>query len=429
MNPIVHSEALLRRAEALVPGGVNSPVRAYRSVGGVPRFVARADGPFVWDEDDNRYVDLVMSFGPHLLGHGAPAIRQALHDQVDVGLCFGAPTRGEVELAEEIRDAVPAIEMVRLVNSGTEATMAAVRLARAATGRTRLVKFDGNYHGHGDAFLVKAGSGALTHGAPDSPGVPADAARLTLVADYNRLETVEALFAAHGADVAAIIVEPVCGNVGLLRPAKGFLEGLRALCDRHGALLIFDEVMTGFRVARGGYQELCGVRPDLVCLGKVIGGGLPVGAYGGRRDLMSQIAPAGAVYQAGTLSGNPMTVQAGLAMLRALRDRSVYDRLEDAGAHLESGLDHICRSLGVPAVVQRQGSMLCLYFSPKPCVTLADVMASDRARFRAFFHGMLERGVLLPPSPFEAWFLSTAHDAAALDLVLDAARESLRPAS
>ena len=426
MLELPHSAALMQRAIARIPGGVNSPVRAYKSVGGTPPFISRAEGPYVFDEDDRRYVDLVMSFGPHLLGHGNAAIRQALHDQVDVGLCYGAPTRGEVELAETICEYVPSVEMVRLVSTGTEATMAAVRLARAATGRPAIVKFDGNYHGHGDSFLVKAGSGVLTQGAPDSPGVPAALAGLTLVAQYNKLETVEALFAARGAEIAAIIVEPVCGNVGLLPPSKGFLAGLRAICDRHGALLIFDEVMTGFRVARGGYQEICKVRPDLTTLGKIIGGGLPIGAYGGRRDLMAQIAPSGDVYQAGTLSGNPMSVQAGLAMLRELRSPKVYGRLEDAGAHLEAGLDHICRSLKIPAVVQRQGSMLCLYFSPRPCTTLDEVMASDRAKFRTFFHGMLEHGVLLPPSPFEAWFLSTAHDAIALDLVLDAARESLR---
>jgi glutamate-1-semialdehyde 2,1-aminomutase len=426
MIELPSSEALLRRAVARIPGGVNSPVRAYKSVGGTPPFLSRGDGPYVYDEDDRRYVDLVMSFGPHLLGHGHPAIRQALHDQVDLGLCFGAPTRGEVELAEAICERVPSIESVRLVNSGTEATMAAIRLARAATGRPAILKFDGNYHGHGDSFLVKAGSGALTHGAPDSPGVPEALAALTLVADYNRLESVEELLRARGSEVAAIIVEPVCGNVGLLKPAEGFLEGLRRLCDRHGALLVFDEVMTGFRVARGGYQEICGVKPDLTTLGKIVGGGLPVGAYGGRKDLMDLVAPSGSVYQAGTLSGNPMAVQAGLAMLRALDRPGLYERLDDLGAHLESGLDHIARSLKIPAVVQRQGSMLCLYFSSRPCTTLADVMASDREKFRAFFHGMLEHGVLLPPSPFEAWFLSTAHDSVALDLVLDAAREALR---
>jgi glutamate-1-semialdehyde 2,1-aminomutase len=426
MIELPHSAALFERAVKRIPGGVNSPVRAYKSVGGTPPFVARAEGPYVWDEDDRKYVDLVMSFGPHLLGHGHPAIRQAIHDQADVGLCYGAPTRGEVEIAELLCELVPSLEMVRLVNSGTEATMAAIRLARAFTGRAAIVKFDGNYHGHGDSFLVKAGSGALTQGAPDSPGVPAALAGLTLVAQYNKLETVEALFAAKGAEIAAIIVEPVCGNVGLLKPAKGFLEGLRAICDRHGALLVFDEVMTGFRVAKGGYQEICKVRPDLTTLGKVIGGGLPVGAYGGRRDVMSRVAPAGDCYQAGTLSGNPMAVQAGLAMLGELSKPGVYGKLEDAGAHLEAGLDHICRSLKIPAVVQRQGSMMCLYFAEKACTTLDAVMASDRAKFRTFFHGMLEHGVLLPPSPFESWFLSTAHDAAALDLVLEAAREALR---
>jgi glutamate-1-semialdehyde 2,1-aminomutase len=288
------------------------------------------------------------------------------------------------------------------------------------------VKFDGNYHGHGDSFLVKAGSGALTQGTPDSPGVPASLAELTLVADYNRLDSVEALFRAHGTDIAAIIVEPVAGNVGCILPAPGFLAGLCALCDRHGALLVFDEVMTGFRVAKGGYQEICGVRPDLTTLGKVIGGGLPVGAYGGRRDLMQRIAPAGPVYQAGTLSGNPLAVAAGLAALRELEATSAWNALEDKGAFLEEGLAHVFRSTGVPAVVQRQGSMLCVYFSAKPCTTLDQVMSTDRERFKRFFHAMLARGVLLPPSPFECWFLSTAHESEALDFVLDAARSALR---
>jgi glutamate-1-semialdehyde 2,1-aminomutase len=420
------SEAWFRRAEAVIPGGVNSPVRAYRSVGGTPPFMTRGSGPWIWDEDGNRYVDLVLSYGPLILGHAHPGVGEAIAGAASAGTAFGAPTRGEVELAETITRWIPAVEQVRLVNSGTEATMSAIRLARAATGRAKIVKFDGNYHGHGDSFLVKAGSGALTQGTPDSPGVPEALAALTLVADYNDLGSVEALLRAHGKDVAAVIVEPVAGNVGCILPAEGFLAGLRSLCDRHGALLVFDEVMTGFRVAKGGYQELCGVKPDLTTLGKVIGGGLPVGAYGGRRDLMQRIAPAGPVYQAGTLSGNPLAVAAGIAALRELEATSAWDALEDKGAFLEDGLTHVFRSVGVPAVVQRQGSMLCVYFASKPCTTLAEVMATDRARFKSFFHRMLERGVLLPPSPFECWFLSTAHDSEALDLVLEAARASFR---
>jgi glutamate-1-semialdehyde 2,1-aminomutase len=420
------SEELLRRAEAVIPGGVNSPVRAYRSVGGTPPFIVRGEGAWVFDEDGNRYVDLVLSYGPLILGHGHPAVQCAIAAAAGKGTAFGAPTRGEVELAETIVRWMPAVEQVRLVNSGTEATMSAIRLARAATGRPRILKFAGNYHGHGDSFLVKAGSGALTQGAPDSPGVPDALAQLTLVASYNDLASVDALLERHGREVAAIIVEPVAGNVGCILPAPGFLAGLRELCDRHGALLVFDEVMTGFRVAKGGYQQICGVRPDLTTLGKVIGGGLPVGAYGGRRDLMQTIAPAGNVYQAGTLSGNPLAVAAGLATLRELEATSAWSVLEDRGAFLEEGLSRVFESLGLAAVVQRQGSMLCVYFAAKPCTTLAEVLATDRARFTRFFHAMLERGVLLPPSPFESWFLSTAHDSAALDHVLDAAREAAR---
>jgi glutamate-1-semialdehyde 2,1-aminomutase len=420
-----NSERLLERAQALIPGGVNSPVRAYKSVGGTPPFIARGEGPYVFDEDGRRYVDLVLSYGPLILGHAHGRVIDAITRAAALGTTFGAPTRGEIEIAEIITSWFPSVEQVRLVNSGTEATMSAIRLARAATGRARILKFDGNYHGHGDSFLVKAGSGALTQGAPDSPGVPPALAELTLVADYNAIDSVTNLFERHGAEIAAVIVEPVAGNVGCVLPAPGFLAGLRSLCDRHGALLIFDEVMTGFRVARGGYQQICGVRPDLTTLGKVIGGGLPVGAYGGRRDLMQRIAPSGDVYQAGTLSGNPLAVAAGIATLRELDVTGAWEILEDKGAFLEAGLSRVFESLGVPAVVQRQGSMLCVYFAKERCTTLAQVMGSDRKRFTAFFHGMLERGVLLPPSPFECWFLSTAHDSDALDLVLDAARATL----
>lgn len=415
----------MRRAEKSIPGGVNSPVRAHKGVGGVPAFMTRGEGALLHDVDGHEYVDLVLAYGPLILGHGHPAILAAVTGAAARGLAFGAPTEGEIALAEAVCARVPSIEMLRLVNSGTEATMSALRLARAFTGRAKFIKFDGNYHGHGDAFLVKAGSGALTGGAPDSPGVPAAVAADTLVADYNDLASVERHFTQHPGAIAALFVEPVAGNVGLIRPAAGFLEGLRTLCDRHGALLVFDEVMTGFRVARGGYQELTRIRPDLTTLGKIIGHGLPVGAYGGRRDVMKLIAPAGDVYQAGTLSGNPLAVAAGLAALAELSRPGVYEQLEDAGAHLEAGLEAIFRRKSVPAQVNRQGSMLSVYFSAQPVTTLAAAMSSDRERFKRFFHRMREHGVLLPPSPFESWFLSTAHTTDVLDRILEAAAQSV----
>ena len=415
------TSALFTRALDLMPGGVSSPVRAWRSVGGTPVHVARGEGAIVWGEDGREYVDMVLSYGPLILGHGHPAVREALHAAVDRGTAFGAPTAGEVELAEEVVRRVPCVEMVRFVNSGTEATMSALRLARAVTGRDRFIKFNGCYHGHGDSFLVKAGSGALTFGSPDSPGVPAELAAMTLVAEYNDLESVRALFDAHRGEVSCLFIEPVAGNMGCVRPAAGFLEGLRALCDEHGALLVFDEVMTGFRVAHGCYQELTPVAPDLVTLGKVIGGGLPIGAYGGAAKLMSRISPAGDVYQAGTLSGNPLAVAAGRATLDALTP-AAYATLEASASALQAGLEEAAAAAGVPLFVGRQGSMLCPYLAGAPVTNFADVMASDRERWTPFFHGMLERGVLLPPSPFEAWFLSTAHDAAVIARIVEAAR-------
>ena len=420
------SQAIFEAARSLVPGGVNSPVRAYRAVGGTPPHVARGAGAHVVDVDGNRYLDMVLAYGPLILGHAHEQVRAALHAALERGTAFGAPTEGELELAREVTGRVKGVEMVRLVSSGTEATMSALRLARAATGRELLVKFDGCYHGHGDSFLVKAGSGALTFGAPDSPGVPAALAALTLVAEYNDLESVGALFEAHPGEVSCVFVEPVAGNMGCVLPAPGFLEGLRALCTERGALLVFDEVMTGFRVARGGYQDLTPVPPDLVTLGKVIGGGLPIGAYGGRRELLERVSPAGDVYQAGTLSGNPLAVAAGLATLEVLDRPGTYEGLEERGAELERGLAEIAARRGVPLQVGRQGSMLCPYFAAEPVRCLADVTRSDRARWTRFFHGMLERGVLLPPSPYEAWFLSTAHDAAAIRELLDAADAALR---
>lgn len=414
------SERLFEFAQQLVPGGVNSPVRAYRGVGGTPPHIAEGSGALVLDADGNEYVDFVMSYGPLIAGHAHPHVVEALERAIRKGTAFGAPTEGELALARQVTDRVPAVQMVRLVNSGTEATMSALRLARAATGRDLLVKFNGCYHGHGDSFLVKAGSGALTHGAPDSPGVPQALAALTLVAEYNDLASVERLFAQHRGKIACVFVEPVAGNIGCVLPESGFLEGLRDLCDAHETLLVFDEVMTGFRVARGGYQEICGVFPDLVTLGKVIGGGLPIGAYGGRADLMQRVSPAGDVYQAGTLSGNPIAVAAGLATLEVTDEPEFYEKLEAGSAELATGITAAARKHGVPLVVNRQGSMLCPYFATEPVTSLERVMRTDRTRWTMFFHALLERGVIVPPSPFEAWFVSSAHDERIVARAVDA---------
>jgi glutamate-1-semialdehyde 2,1-aminomutase len=403
--------SLLARAERVLPGGVNSPVRAFRGVGGEPVFVRAAQGAWLWAEDGRRYIDYIGAYGPHVLGHRHPAVLAAIQEALGRGTAFGAPTLPEVELAERITGALPAIEMVRLVNSGTEATMSALRLARAATGRRRFVKFAGCYHGHADPFLVAAGSGAATIGVPSSPGVPEAVTADTLLAPFNDLAAVETLFAAHGGEMAAVIVEPVAGNMGLVPPLPGFLPGLRRLCDAHGALLIFDEVMTGFRVAWGGAQTLLGVTPDLTTLGKVIGGGLPLAAYGGRRDLMRRMAPTGPVYQAGTLSGNPLAVAAGSAALGelAVRGGEAYRLLETAAAGLQAGIEQAAARHGIPCRVQRQGSMLGLFFTGSPVHRLDDVDASDRTRFARVFHALLRQGVHLPPSPYETFFLSTAH--------------------
>lgn len=415
------SEEIFAAARELIPGGVNSPVRAYKSVGGTPPHLVRGEGALVWDEDGNEYVDLVGSYGPLILGHGDPEVREALHRAVDSGTTFGAPTRGELEMARAITARVKGCEVVRLVNSGTEATMSAARLARAATGREKILKFEGCYHGHGDSFLVAAGSGALTLGAPDSPGVTRSTAANSLVAVYNDLDSVARVFAEHGPEIAAVFVEPVAGNMGTVPPDAGFLEGLRAHCDVSGALLVYDEVMTGFRVAPGGFQDLHPVRCDLITLGKVIGGGLPVGAYGGRRDLMMQVAPAGPVYQAGTLSGNPLAVAAGRKTLEILGRDGVYDALEAAGRALATGLMAIAQAHGRVISVGRVGSMMCPYFAPAQPRDLAQVTATDREAWTRFFHGMLRRGVLLPPSPYEAFFLSVRHDEAVIGRILGAA--------
>jgi glutamate-1-semialdehyde 2,1-aminomutase len=414
------NDGLMARAEKILPGGVSSPVRAFRGVGGTPVFVRAAQGAYLEGEDGRRYIDYIGGYGPHILGHRHPAIVAAIAEALGRGTAFGAPTLPEVEIAETIASALPSVEMVRLVNSGTEATMSALRLARAATGRDKFVKFEGCYHGHADPFLIAAGSGAATIGVPSSPGVPAAVVADTLLAPYNDLEAVERLFEAAGDSIAAVIVEPVAGNMNLVPPLPGFLEGLRALCDRHGAVLIFDEVMTGFRVAWGGAQNVLGVWPDLTTLGKVIGGGLPLAAYAGRRDLMQRIAPAGPVYQAGTLSGNPLAVAAGQAALKELAQGGAYETLERTGARLQAGIEEVGRRHGIPVRVERKGSMLGLFFTDRPLHRLEDVNATDRPRFARVFHQLLDRGVHLPPSPYEAMFLSTAHGDAEIAATLAA---------
>ncbi|RJQ40813.1 MAG: glutamate-1-semialdehyde-2,1-aminomutase [Dehalococcoidia bacterium] len=422
----VAGRALLERARRVIPGGVNSPVRAFKGVGGTPRFIRGAEGAFLEDVEGRRLLDYIGSWGVMVLGHGHPAVRQALADAVGRGTSYGAPTEGEIVLAEAIARLVPAVEVVRMVNSGTEATMSAIRLARAATGRSRVVKFRGGYHGHADPFLVEAGSGAATLGVPSSPGVPPGTAADSLVAEYNDLASVATLFDAHPGEIAAVIVEPVCGNMGCVPPVDGFLTGLQRLCRERGALLVFDEVMTGFRVSRGGAQERYGITPDLTTLGKVIGGGLPVGAYGGRADLMRMVAPEGPVYQAGTLSGNPLAVAAGLATLRVLEeDPAVYEHLEALGRLFDEGFGEMGRRLGIPMRWYRVGGMGSLFFTEAAVRDWPSVAASSRARFNFLFHGLLEDGIHLPPSPFEAWFWSYAHTPADVERTLRSAEAIL----
>ncbi|WP_407352593.1 glutamate-1-semialdehyde 2,1-aminomutase [Luteimonas sp. R10] len=419
------SHALFARARTLLPGGVNSPVRAFRSIGGEPFFVERADGAYLFDVDGNRYIDYVGSWGPMIAGHNHPRVRAAVERAIGDGLSFGAPCAAEVAMAETITRLVPSCEMVRMVNSGTEATLSAIRLARGATGRARIVKFEGCYHGHGDSFLVKAGSGALTFGVPDSPGVPKALADLTLTLPYNDFEAATALFDEAGDDIAGLIIEPVVGNANCLPPRDGYLQHLRELCSRHGALLIFDEVMTGFRVALGGAQARYGVAPDLTTFGKIIGGGMPVGAYGGRRELMEQVSPAGPIYQAGTLSGNPVAMAAGLAMLELVQAPGFHARLEAATHALCDGLESAARAAGVPFTTNRVGAMFGLFFTEAASIdTYAQAVACDGAAFKRFFHAMLERGVFLAPSAFEAGFISSAHDEAAIAATVAAAREA-----
>lgn len=418
------SHDLFTRAKTLMPGGVNSPVRAFKSVGGEPFFTARAEGPYLFDADGNRYIDYVGSWGPMIVGHNHPKVLEAVIETAKNGLSFGTPNPLEVTMAERIAELVPSCEMVRMVNSGTEATLSAIRLARGATGRSRIVKFEGCYHGHGDSFLVKAGSGALTFGVPTSPGVPKALADLTLTLPYNDFEAATALFDEHGADIAGLIIEPVVGNANCLPPRAGYLQHLRTLCSQHGALLIFDEVMTGFRVALGGAQARYGVTPDLTTFGKIIGGGMPVGAYGGRRELMDQIAPAGPIYQAGTLSGNPVAMAAGLAMLELIAEPGFYPALEAKTHALCDGLEAAAREAGVPFSTQRVGGMFGLFFNAEKVDTYAGAVASDSGAFNRFFHAMLERGVYLAPSAFEAGFVSSAHDDAVIASTLAAAREA-----
>jgi len=421
---VSRSEDLFREARERLVGGVNSPVRAFKSVGGMPVWFAKGEGAYLTDVDGRRYVDLVGSWGPLILGHAHPAVVQAVTEAVRNGSSFGAPSEGELTLARRVSDMMPSIEMVRFVNSGTEAVMSAIRLARAATGRDRIVKFEGGYHGHADSLLVAAGSGAMTLGIPDSPGVPAALAALTSVLPYNDATAVEDWFGRHGSEVACVLVEPIAANMGVVPPRLGFLETLRRVCDQSGALLLFDEVMTGFRVARGGAQELYGIRPDLTTLSKVLGGGFASGAYGGRRDLMERIAPSGPVYQAGTLSGNPVAMAAGEATLGELERTKPWPELERLGARLEQGLASAFRDASVPATLTRVGSMGTAFFMDGEAGDYAAVKRADTQAFARFHRAMLERGVYLPPSQFEAFFLSTAHDDAAIDHVLNAAREA-----
>ena len=423
------SEQLFDQALKYIPGGVNSPVRSFRAVGGTPAFLARGQGSRVWDVDGNEYIDYLGSWGPLVLGHAYPAVVDAIKKAAEKGTSFGAPVEQEVELAKLICQALPSVQMVRLVNSGTEACMSAIRLARAYTGRNKIIKFAGCYHGHADGLLVKAGSGAMTHGVPTSAGVPESYATETLVAEYNDPSSVERLFDAYATDVAGVIVEPVSGNMGVVPPAVGFLEGLRKLTADSAALLIFDEVITGFRISYSGAQGLFGVSPDITCLGKIIGGGLPVGAYGARREIMEMVAPLGNMYQAGTLSGNPLAVAAGVVALTELQQPDTYPRLEAMARRLTEGLGQVFNRAEVPSTINRVGSMFTGFFNQGPVATLAEVEQSDVTAYGRYFHAMLERGVYLAPSQFEAGFISLAHTEHDIDCTIAAAEASLKPLS
>jgi glutamate-1-semialdehyde 2,1-aminomutase len=415
------SQKLFNHAQLTIPGGVNSPVRAFKSVGGTPLFFQRGKGPLVWDADGNSYIDYVGSWGPLICGHAHPDVVKAVQQAAERGLSFGAPTEAEVEMADLLRKLVPSLDQVRLVSSGTEATMSAIRLARGFTGRSKIIKFEGCYHGHADALLVKAGSGALTFGLPSSAGVPAETAAHTLVLDYNDAAGLEATFAHEGGEIAAVIVEPVAGNMNLVAPKPGFLELLRQLCTQHGTVLIFDEVMTGFRVALGGAQALYGIKPDLTTLGKVIGGGLPVGAFGGRRDIMQCLAPVGPVYQAGTLSGNPVAVAAGLATLKLIQAPDFYDKLASTTHQLCSGLTEAAQARRIAFSARNIGGMFGLYFRETPPTSYVEVMQCDKEAFNRFFHAMLAEGVYLAPSAYEAGFVSAAHGPVEIERTIKAA--------
>jgi len=420
------SDDLFARAQKFIPGGVNSPVRAFKSVGCNPLFITRAEGSRIFDADGQGYIDYVGSWGPMILGHCHPKIVEAIQEAARNGASYGAPTEKEIVLAEMVCDAYPNIEMVRMVSSGTEATMSAIRLARGYTGRDKILKFDGCYHGHADSLLVKAGSGAATFGVPTSPGVPEDFAKHTLTATYNDLNEVQQMVATNKGEVACIILEPIAGNMGCVAPKPGFLEGLRALCDAEGIVLIVDEVMTGFRVAYGGAQERFGVRGDLVCLGKIIGGGLPVGAFGGKREIMEMLSPVGGVYQAGTLSGNPLAMSAGIATLTLLKQEGFYEQIEEKSAYLEKGLREAAAEAGVKTSLQRVGGMFCTYFQPEEVFCFADVKPETPQVFATFFRTMLDAGVNLAPSQYEAGFMSIAHSTADLDATIEAARKAFR---
>ena len=418
------SEQLFERAQQTIPGGVNSPVRAFKAVGGTPRFITKADGPYIVDADGKQYIDYVQSWGPMVLGHNNEKIRNAVVAAAQNGLSFGAPTEAEIIMAEKVKELVPSMEMVRMVNSGTEATMSAIRLARGYTGKNKLVKFEGCYHGHADSLLVKAGSGALTLGVPSSPGVPADVAQHTLTVEFNNLDSVKAIFAECGDDIACIIVEPVAGNMNCIPPVDGFLEGLRAICDEYGAVLIFDEVMTGFRVSRGGAQERYGITPDLTCLGKVIGGGMPVGAFGGKREILTHIAPTGPIYQAGTLSGNPIAMAAGLAALDQLAEPGLYDSIFASTQKLVEGFQTIANEFSIPLTTNSAGSMFGIFFTDvEKVVNYQQAINCNQAQFKQFYHGMLDEGVYLAPASYEAGFVSKLHDDAIITATLDAARK------
>ena len=420
------SRKLFEEAQKHMPGGVNSPVRAFRSVGGDPLFISRAKGSKIYDVDGKAYIDYVLSWGPMILGHAHPVVSAALKAAVAKGTSFGAPTELEVKLAKMVEKAFPSIKMLRMVSSGTEATMSAIRVARGHTGRDKILKFEGCYHGHGDSLLVKAGSGVATFGLPDSPGVPADLAKHTLTVAFNDLNGVKETVSREGEQIACIIVEPVAGNMGCVPPEPGFLEGLRTVCDDHGIVLIFDEVMTGFRVSFGGAQQLYGITPDLTCLGKVIGGGLPVGAYGGKLEIMEKIAPIGPIYQAGTLSGNPLAMTAGIETLKILAKATTYKTLEQRSAELATGLKEAVQEAGVPATFNRVGSMFTTFFTSRQVKNFADAKTSDTERFGNYFRAMLGNGVNLAPSQFEAAFMSTAHTAADVGKTVEAARKSLK---